>query len=243
MKSTWRIINEEKGKPKHNCGIQSLMSDNKLIRNQKEIADTFNRYFITTADSILVNNNNNKHSTNTVNPITYLRDIFNSLFSKITWKYTNTHEIEKIIKSLKSKDSSGYDEITSRIIKASSAFIISPLTHICNAILRSGVFLDRLKYAIVKPCFKKGNMQEISNYRPISLLTSSSKVIERLIYERLITHIEANSILVHEQYGFRTHSSTEKAAFTLINNILTAMNNKALVGSICKRLLIVLIIK
>jgi hypothetical protein len=130
MKTTLRIINEEKGKPKHDSGIQSLMLNNKLISNQKEIADSFNIYFITIADSILVNNNNNKHSANTVNPITYLRDIIKSPFSKMTWKYTSTHEVEKVIKSLKSKDSSGYEETTSRIIKVSSPFISSPLTHI-----------------------------------------------------------------------------------------------------------------
>jgi hypothetical protein len=50
MKSTWRIINEEKGKPKPNGDIQTLILDNKLISNQKEIADTFNRYFITIAE-------------------------------------------------------------------------------------------------------------------------------------------------------------------------------------------------
>jgi hypothetical protein len=99
-------------------------------------------------------------------------------------------------------------------------------------ILGTGIFLDRLKFAIVKPCLKIGNTQEISNCRPILLLTSFSKIIEKLIYARLFTYIEANSILVHEQYGLRTHSSTEKAAFTLINNILTAMNNKLTVGGI-----------
>jgi hypothetical protein len=52
------------------------------------------------------------------------------------------------------------------------------------------------------------------------------------MYVRLITHIELNNLLVHEQYGFRAHSSTEKAASSLINNILTAMNNKSLVGVI-----------
>jgi hypothetical protein len=90
----------------------------------------------------------------------------------MSWQYTSTHEIEKIIKAIKTKDSSGYDEISSRIIKQSVPFIISPLTYICNAILHSGVFPERLKFAIIKPCYKKGNAQEISNYRPISLLTS-----------------------------------------------------------------------
>ena len=55
--------------------------------------------------------------------------------------------------------------------------------------------------------------------------------MEKLIYARLHAHIDLNSILVQEQYGFRTHS-TEQAAFTLINSILTAMNNSQIVGSI-----------
>jgi hypothetical protein len=69
----------------------------------------------------------------------------------------------KLEKSLKSKNTSGYDEISSCIIKLSSPFITSPLTQICNAALSSGVFPDRLKYAIVKPTFKKGNKQYIAN--------------------------------------------------------------------------------
>jgi len=53
----------------------------------------------------------------------------------------------------------------------------------------TGAFPDRLKYAIVKPIFKKGNKQEILNYKPISLLTSFSKIIEKLIYARLHAHM------------------------------------------------------
>jgi len=77
---------------------------------------------------------------------------------------------------MESKGSYGYDEISSRILKLSAPFIISPLTYICNAALKSGIFPDRLKYAIVKPILKNGSKQDISNYRPISLLTTFSKV-------------------------------------------------------------------
>jgi hypothetical protein len=111
-------------------------------------------------------------------------------------------------------------------------FIISPLTYICNAVLSTGIFPVILLFAIVKPCFKNGNIHEISNYRPISLLTSFSKIIEKVIYARLVTHIETNRILIQEQYGLRTHSSTENAAFTLLNNILTSMNDKLTAGGI-----------
>jgi hypothetical protein len=65
----------------------------------------------------------------------------------------------------------------------------------------------------------------------MSLLISFAKIMEILINARL-THIEPNNQLVHEQYGSRTHSLTDKAAFTLINNILIALNNKLVVGGI-----------
>jgi hypothetical protein len=110
---------------------------------------------------------------------------YKKLFAKINWQYASTYEIDKIIKSLKSKNTYGYDEISNRIIKLSSPYIISPLTHICNAALSSGVFPDRLKYAIVKSIYKKGSKQDISNHRSISLLSSFSKVFEKLIYNRL----------------------------------------------------------
>ena len=69
--------------------------------------------------------------------------------------------------------------------------------------LNTGIFPDRLKYAIIKPILKKGgDDQNISNYRPISLLTSFSKIIEKLMYNRLIDHTTLHSILANEQYGF-----------------------------------------
>ena len=109
-----------------------------------------------------------------INPINYLFKCHNKPFPRINWQYASTHEINKIIKSLKSKNTSGYDEISNRIIKLSLPFIISPLTHICNAARNSGIFPDRLKYATVKPIYKKGQKQDISTYRPISLPTSFS---------------------------------------------------------------------
>ena len=62
-------------------------------------------------------------------------------------KNTTTNEIEKIIKELKSKQSYGYDEITTEILKMSSPFIVSPLTYICNRMLSTGIFPDRLKFS------------------------------------------------------------------------------------------------
>jgi len=231
MKTTWKIINEEKGKTKSSIDIQYLVINNNVIMNQNKIANIFNNYFISIAGT--VNADNNKHiNTSMTNPINYLTNNFRRPFPKISWQYASTYEIEKINKSLRTKNTCGYDEISNHIIKLTAPFIIAPLTYIYNAVLGTGVFPDRLKYAVVKPIFIKGNKQEISNYRPISLLTSFAKIIEKLIYARLHAHIDMNNILVQEQYGFQTHSSTEQAAFTLINSILTATNNNQMVGGI-----------
>jgi len=96
----------------------------------------------------------------------------------------------------------------------------------------SGTFPTRLKYAIVKPLLKKWDRENIANYRPISLLTSFSKVFEKIIYDRFLKHIKTNNILVDEQFGFRTSSSTEKASYKLNDKILNALNNGMMVGGI-----------
>ena len=70
----------------------------------------------------------------------------------------------------------------------------------------------------------------MTNYRTISLLTSFSEVLEKIIFDKLIKHVQINNILVEEEFGFRTSSSTDKAAFKLINEILIALNYKLMVG-------------
>jgi len=112
---------------------------------------------------------------------------------------------------LKCKDSYGNDEISSRILKISAAYVISPLTYIFNKVLSTGIFPERLKFSEVRPLFKKGDITEFSNYRPISLPTSFSKIIEKIIFKRLYNYLNDNNILVGDQYGFREKLSTETA--------------------------------
>jgi len=88
-----------------------------------------------------------------------------------------------------------------------------------NISLNSGVFTTRLVYSIITPLHKKCYKNNVTNYRPISLLMSFSKIFEKIIYNRLITHFTSTNIFTNSQFGFRNKSSTDKAAYTLINNI------------------------
>ena len=94
MKSTWKIISEEKGKTKSGIDIQSLVMNSNVIVNQNKTANIFNNYFISTADT--VNSDNNKHiNTSITNPINYITNNFRRPFPKISWQYASTHEIKK----------------------------------------------------------------------------------------------------------------------------------------------------
>jgi hypothetical protein len=129
-------------------------------------------------------------------------------------------EIENIIKSLKAKESYGYDGITTKILKISAPFISSPLSYIFNKSMISGIFPTRLKFATIKPVLKNGDKKNVANYRPVSILPSFLKILEKIMYIRLMKHLETSNILAAEQFGFRTSSSTEQASFDFINNIL-----------------------
>jgi Notch-like protein len=108
-------------------------------------------------------------------------------FPNIIFDRTTTKEIEKIIKPLKSKDSYGYDEIPIKIVKISSPFISASLNSICNRSILSGSFPTHLKYSVIKQILKKGDTKAIKNYRPISLLTSFSKIFEKMIIHIYMT--------------------------------------------------------
>ena len=110
------------------------------------------------------------------------------------------------------------------------------MTHVFNKILSTGIFPDRLKFSEVKRLYKKGVKTEFSIYRPISLLTSFSKITEKIIYKRLQCHLVNNNILVNEQFGFTEKLSTEMATYTLLNNVLLSLDRKNFVGGLFRDL-------
>ena len=174
---------------------------------------------------ILVSSNKQNHDTHN-NPSYYLLNQPYRDFPNIKFRSTSPKEIENIIRSLKAKGSHNYDEITTKILKISAPFISTPLNYIFNKSVISGIFPTRLKYATIKPIFKNRYKKNVANYRPIFILPSFSKILEKIMYIRLMNHLETNNILATEQFGFRTSSSTTQASFNFINNILNEFKKK-----------------
>lgn len=93
--------------------------------------------------------------------------------------------------------------------------VVPIISHLANLCFRKGIFPTLLKKSIVTPVYKIGNKKDISNYRPISVLSVISKVIERLINSRLTGYLEIFNILSSSQFGFRRAKSTEDAILGL----------------------------
>ena len=84
-------------------------------------------------------------------------------------------------------------------VKISCPFISSPINYVCNKMLFWGVFRDRLKYTKIKPVDKNDDIYEVSDYRPVSLLTSFSKIFETVIQRRILKHLTNYNVLSTEQ--------------------------------------------
>jgi UDP-N-acetylmuramyl tripeptide synthase len=130
-KTIWDIVNLETNKTGNTEKINNLNTDGNLISDHQDIENAFNKYFLTKVKSINTKQNeHSSHNSDNTNPLHYLMQSFKNPFPNIHLKSISTKEVQTIIKSLKPKNSSGYNGIFTKLLKISSPFISSPLTHI-----------------------------------------------------------------------------------------------------------------
>ena len=116
-----------------------------------------------------------------------------------------THqELAKIINSLNASKASGPNSIPTRLIHTASLILVPILTKlIINKSLTQGIFPSILKLTEICPIFKKGDLKDCGNYRPINLLSNIGKILEKVMYSRISTFLEECNILFDIQFGFR----------------------------------------
>lgn len=132
---------------------------------------------------------------------------------------TDPKEVHDILMSLKSDSAPGWDNIPTRFLKLAKNEIVPIIAHATNLCFQYGIFPKPLKQSIITPVFKSGDLTDVNNYRPISVLPSISKIIEKIINKRLINYLNTFEILADTQYGFRNNRSTEDAVTALTTYI------------------------
>ena len=139
-------------------------------------------------------------------------------------------EFINIIDYMEPKSSLDLNGISTKIIKYIRYEIATPLVHLFNSSIRTGKFPSKLKTSRTVPVFKSGDPLCCDNYRPISLLNSISKILEKFVANQLVNHLEYNKLLYEHQYGFQRGKSTVHNLTHLTNFVSKELNKK-----ICNR--------
>ena len=138
---------------------------------------------------------------------------------------TNTNEIVKLCKNVNINKSSCVDHLSSRVLRDAFLAIPQKVVELFNMSFNKAEIPNSWKIAKVTPLPKAGNSTDVSNLRPVSLLPLMSKLIEKIVHNRIYIFCELNNILDEKQGGFRPKHSTCSTTSYFINDIYTAMNN------------------
>ena len=213
IRHTWSTIKDILGKFKVKSELPNyFVIGNSEISNSFSIANHFNSFFASVGP--LLSSNIDKSNTKTIH--SYLKQRIACSFE---FECVDASLVQKYIDDLTAKSGCGPDGISSKLLKRIKNVLVDPLTVIINQSLCTGDFPDNLKLAKVVPLFKKGNPHLLDNYRPISLLSTLSKIFEKVVFQQVYSYFTDNKLFYENQYGFRKHHSTELAAIELIDRI------------------------
>lgn len=220
IKGTWSVINNllNRGKDHESIVPDSFTHDNNILRDPLTVANGFNEYFVNIGPLLAENIQCNSCANDFLG--------ISNPYSLFLFPVTPDEIVEVASHCLKSNKAAGFDNFKPSVMRNVIHVLAVPLTHIFNISLSHGVFPNRMKVAKVAPVFKKGDPKMFSNYRPISVLPSLSKILERIVYNRLLAFLNKHNILFDGQYGFRAGISTEMALIDAVDKVYDALGKK-----------------
>ena len=212
----WQVIKSILNK-KRKSTSNSLVCDGKVSTDSLQIANTFNDFFVEIGPKLA-----NLAPQSNTDFRTYLSDPNpKSLFLSPV----SQREIYNIVMRFGNNKAPGLDECSPKIVKIVIESISEPLCHICNLSLTTGIFPEKMKIARISPIFKNDDKEQVSNYRPISILSVFSKILEKVIYKRTYNFLESGNCFFESQYGFRSDHSTQMALLELTNKIVESFEH------------------
>ena len=151
---------------------------------------------------------------------------------QFSFRHISPLEVELRLLHLNPRKADGCDGVQARFLMLGAPAVATSLAHIFNFSLAQGTFANEWKLAVVTPVFKKGDALDPANYRPISLLSTVSKVLEGFVFDQLYDYLEGNKLLPENQYGFRKRHSADHACGTLATDLLTAKDSSLCSGAV-----------
>jgi hypothetical protein len=220
IRKTWKLINTIIGRSHDRSGISdSFIVNGKLETDKDIISNGFCTYFTNIGKQFAEAIPRSRNI-----PEYYLGSNRNR--KSIFMTPTDPSEIRKLLLTFKPKKSTGDDGISMKLLKQICEPCSIPLAMLVNLSLEQGIVPDAMKLAKVIPIYKAKSKESLSNYRPISLLSNISKLLEKVVHRRLYSFLEKCNILNDKQYGFRPARSTIDAITEFTSDLLPALDNK-----------------
>ena len=226
-RSIWKLFKQfgtsKKGIAKDNNF--EIKINNKTISNDLDIANGFYDYFVNIPSKLK----------EPIQPseFTRLKDFVDSKVNdetNFTIPLVNCSFVNNYLSNIDATKAAGLDSIGPKLLKIAPNILTPSITYIINKSIESGVFPGTWKNAKVNPIFKTGDKDNVNNYRPISILPTLSKIIEKWIQIKLLIYLDQHTLLHKNQSGFRKNHSTESALILMTDTWLKAINEGKLVG-------------
>ena len=192
------------------------------MSDPKAMAESFNKFFATVGSKLA-----------SVFPLSDTSHICPKIIEKsFLFSYVSLSSVVKVISSLDNGKATGLDGICVRSLKAGSPILSYYLQHIFNLSLATGIVPRCWKKKRVTPIFKKGDRDDVNNYRPISLLPVCMKVFEKIVHAQVSIFLDENNILSKYQSGFRNSRSTDTAVLCVSDFVLEEVAKGRYVGAV-----------
>ena len=196
MRKSWLILNKLIGRVKNKNSVPSyIMCNEEKVFKLHDICSGFNKEFATVGDKV-----NKKLGPTKGDFKKYLK---NPTSCRLSFQPMTTNDVARIIQSLKNKTSFGNDGISNKMLRKLCTVICMPISIIINKSIKECKIPKEWKHAIVHPLYKTGFKHLVTNYRPISLLPTMSKILERVIHGLTYNYLNNNALLSNCQFGFR----------------------------------------
>ena len=217
LRETWKgIKNIIQNKNNTNSLPTCIFDEGSSITDPTKIANVFNSYFSSIGSTL-----QSKIHSSHLNFTKYLK---NPNVHSIFISPTDSTEVYNLISNLKNRKASGPNSIPTAVLKLINNEIASIFAKLFNLSFSTGVFPDILKTSSVLALFKKESKLICGNYRPISLLSNISKLLEKLMYSRLYNFLNIFNCLSELQFGFRSNHLTSHALVSITEKIREALD-------------------
>lgn len=220
IKMTWDIINKETGKVRNRDTDYSLNVNDKTVKTDLEVATVFEKFF----NDIPISTTNCLNSSSTMSEF-LLKQNVKVCVNEFNFRHVSASEIVKTFNKLNVKKTADLWGNSVVIAKGIIDIVAPELALIYNKCVDCGVIPDLMKHSKVIPLFKSGSTSDPTNFRPISVLPTFSKIFEKLMLDQLLSHFNRHNLLNSKQFGFTRGRSTTDAGVKLLEDIFGAWEN------------------